>query len=310
MGVVEMRTLLRYGGVMAAATLTTGLLTAGTATAEQSGTTAPCRISVGSVTAGGDHRMQTFSATAPVTKVTDKIVAKDVYPDGQTRLSAAVRYGPGEGSELHTGQVVLGSVLYDFSYRTPVGGGTVSQKQLTRVGPGWQNYRSLDRSTVGAKSVEWSLTNDGAEMERRTVKTENGRVYRHMDGWASNFRGVKGMALISQTSTYDTFLMTHSTGRLYTARLPRVSGHIIQPVVKPIRMSTWGVFETLVGRSSSASTATPATATCTPLATPTVCRQSSRASARLPARSRTRCTSAGPSTATHCSSANNHLGDE
>ncbi|TCC30559.1 hypothetical protein [Kribbella sindirgiensis] len=242
-----MRTLVRYGGLMAAATLTTGLLTTGTATAEQSGTTAPCTISVGSVTAGGDHRMQTFSATAPVTKVTDKIVAKDVFPDGQTRMSAAVRYGPGEGSELHTGQVVLGSVLYDFSYRTPTGGGTVSQKQLTRVGPGWDGYKTLDRSTVGSRSVEWSMRNDGYELDRRTVKTDaNGRVYRHHDGWVSNFRGVKGMALISQTASYDTFLMTHTTGRLYTARLARVSGHIIPSVVKPIRMSTWQVFETLV----------------------------------------------------------------
>lgn len=242
-----MRTLLRYGGLMAAGVLTTGLLTTGTATAEQSGTTAPCRISVGSVTAGGDHRMQTFTATAPVAKVTDKIVAKDVYPDGQTRLSAAVRYGLGEGSELHVGQVVLGSVLYDFSYRTPAGGGTVSQKVLTRVGPGWQNYRSLDRSSYGTRTTEWSLTNDGAQLERRTVKTDsNGRVYRHMDGWASNFRGVKGLAMISQTSTYVTFLMTHSTGRLYTARLPVVSGHIIQPEVKRVRLSTWQVFETLV----------------------------------------------------------------
>jgi hypothetical protein len=234
-----------YGGLLAAGVLTTGLLTAGTATAEQRGTTAPCRISVGSVTAGGDHRMQTFAADG--SKVADKIVGKDIFADGQARLSAAVRYGPGEGSELHTGQVVVGSVLYDVSYRTPVGGGAVSQKVLTRVGPGWQNYKSLDRSTYGGRTTEWSLAADGSVLERRTVKTDSaGRVYRHMDGWVNNFRGVKGIALISQTATYDTFLMTHSTGRLYTARVPVVSGHIIPAVVTPIRLSTWQVFETLV----------------------------------------------------------------
>ena len=240
-----MRSMPRYGGLVLAGVLTTGLLTAGTATAEQGTTTAPCRISVGSVTAGGDHRMQTFAATSPVTKVSDKIVGKDIFTDGQAKLSAAVRYGLGEGSELHTGEVVLGSVLYDMSYRTPSGGGTVSQKQLTRVGPGWQNYRSLDRSSVGTRTTEWSLRLDGT-VERRTVKTDNGRVYRHYDGWQSNFRGVKGLALISQTATYDTFLMTHSTGRLYTARFPVAGGHIMQSVVKPIRLSTWQVFETLV----------------------------------------------------------------
>ncbi|MEV4264542.1 hypothetical protein [Kribbella sp. NPDC049584] len=241
-----MRTFAKYGGLMAAGVLTTGLLTSVTATAGQGRIMAPCTISVGSVTAGGDHRMQTFSATAPVTKIADKIVGKDIFADGQTRLSAAVRYGPGEGSELHTGQTVVGSVLYDVSYRTPVGGGTVSQKVLARVGPGWQNYRSLDRSSYGSRTTEWSLRNDGT-MERRTVKTDaNGHLYRHHDGWQSNFRGVKGLALISQTATYDTFLMTHSTGRLYTARFPVAGGHIMQSTVKPIRMSTWQVFETLV----------------------------------------------------------------
>lgn len=235
----------RFGGLLAAGVLGTGMLTTGTASAQQHTTTAPCRISVGSVTAGGDHRIQTFAATAPVTKVGDKIVAKDLFADGQVAMSAEIRYGPGEGSELHTGPVVIGSVLYDTSYRTPVGGGTVSDKLFTRVGPGWQNYRTLDRSTYKTRATEWSLRLDGT-MERRTVKSDNGRVYRHYDGWQSNFRGVKGMALISQTATYDTFLMTHTTGRLYTARFPVAGGHIMASTVKPIRLSTWQVFETLV----------------------------------------------------------------
>ena len=76
------------------------------------------------------------------------------------------------------------------------------------------------------RTTEWSLRNDGT-MERRTVKSDNGRIYRHFDGWQSNFRGVKGVALISQTATYDTFLMTHTTGRLYTARFPVAGGHIM-----------------------------------------------------------------------------------
>jgi hypothetical protein len=240
-----MRSMTKYGGLLAAGVLTTGLLTTGTATAEQGTTTAPCRISVGSVTAGGDHRMQTFAATSPVTKVTDKIVAKDVYGDGQARLSSYLWYGMGEGSERHNGDVVLGSVLYDVDYRTPAGGGTVLEKYLTRIGPGWENYRSYDLSGFGLRDTAWSLNTDG-DMERRTIKTDQGRQYYHFDGWQSNFRGVKGLALISQTATYDTFLMTHSTGRLYTARFPVAGSHIMQSTVKPIRMSTWQVFETLV----------------------------------------------------------------
>jgi hypothetical protein len=233
-----------YGALLAAGLLMTGLLTTGTATAEQSGTTAPCKISVGSVTAGGDHRMQTFTATAPVTKVTDKIVARNVFPDGQARLSSSMRYGMGEGSELHIGDVVLGSVLYDVSYRTPSGGGTVLEKYLTRVGPGWQNYRSYDVSGYGLRDTAWSLRTDGT-MERRTIKTVEGRQYYQYDGILGNFPDVKGLALISQTATYDTFLMTRSTGALTMARFSAVPGGS-RTDVRPIRMSTWQVFETLI----------------------------------------------------------------
>jgi hypothetical protein len=54
------------------------------------------------------------------------------------------------------------------------------------------------------------------------------------------------MTLISQTATYDTFLMTLTSGKLYTARLPLAGGHIIPGVVKQVRGSTWQGFESLV----------------------------------------------------------------
>ncbi|MFF0341218.1 hypothetical protein [Kribbella sp. NPDC004875] len=238
-----MHTRLRYGGLTAAAVLTTGLLTTGTATAEQSGTTAPCTISVGSVTSGGDHRMRTFATDGST--VTDKIVARNVFGDGQARMSATVRYGPGEGSELHTTQAVLGPVLYGVSYRTPAGGGKILEKYLTRIGPGWQNYRSYDLSGYGLRDTAWSLRNDGA-MERRSIETVEGRQYYHLDGVLGNFPDVKGLALISQTATYDTFLMTHTNGRLSTVRFSAVRGQTLRTDVRPVRMSTWQAFETLV----------------------------------------------------------------
>lgn len=241
-----MRRFLGYGGLLAAGVLTMGLLTPGTATAEQSGTTAPCRISVGSVTAAGDHRMQTFTATAPVTKVTDKVVAKGVYAPGQARISSQLRYGLGEGSELHIGNAVLGSVLYNVSYRTPAGGGSaVLEKYLTRIGPGWQNYRSYDLTGFGLRDTAWSLNNNG-NMERRTIETVEGRQYYHYDGVLGNFPNTKGIAQISQTATYDTFLMSRSDGTLTTVRFSAVRGQPLRTEVKPVRTSTWQVFETLV----------------------------------------------------------------
>jgi hypothetical protein len=242
----------KYGGFVAAGVFSTGLLTSGFAAAQpSSGTTASgatCSIKVGSVTAGGDHRLQTFATDGA--KVEDKIVAKDIYPDGQVRLSATMRFGAAEvGGDAHTGPVIMGSTMYDTSYLTPASGGTVSQKQVTRVGPGWDVYRTLDRSTVVTatrqRDTEYSLHTDGT-IYRRNVTSKDGVPSRQITGRQSGYKGVKAMTLISQTSTYDTFLMTLTSGKLYTARLPLAGGQIIPGVVKQVRSSTWQGFESLV----------------------------------------------------------------
>ena len=241
----------KYGGFLAAGVLSTGMLAPSLASAQPSSTTAAtagCVLTVGSVTAGGDHRLQTFTATGA--KTADKIVAKDIYPDGQVRLSATIRFGATEvGGDAHLGPVIMGSTMYDTSYLTPAGGGAVSEKRVTRVGPGWDAYRTLDRSTVVTatrqRDTEYSLRHDGT-LYRRNVTDRNGVPSRQITGWQSGYRGVKAMTLISQTSTYDTFLMTLTTGKLYTARLPLAGGQIIPGVVKQVRGSTWQGFESLV----------------------------------------------------------------
>ncbi|GAA1560785.1 hypothetical protein GCM10009789_12580 [Kribbella sancticallisti] len=194
--------------------------------------------------------MQTFAATSPVTRTTDKIVGRDIYPDGQVRLSARIRYGAAEvGGDAHEGPVIMGSTMYDTSYLTPAGGGAVSQKQVVRVGAGWDVYRTLDRSTYvtagSQRDTEYALHLDGT-IYRRSVTYTDGKPSRRITGWQSGYKGVKAMTLISQTSTYDTFLMTLTSGKLYTARLPLAGGHIIPGVVKQVRSSTWQAFESLV----------------------------------------------------------------
>ncbi|MEU4194134.1 hypothetical protein AB0E69_19730 [Kribbella sp. NPDC026611] len=240
----------KLGGVLATGALGTGLLSTGLAFAGgTSATGATCSIKVGSVTAGGDHRMQTFSTTGA--KVADKIVAKDIYPDGAVRLSATMRFGDAEegNSEGHTGPVIMGSTMYDTTYLTPHGGGSVITKQVTRVGGGWNVYRTLDRSTLVAggkqRVTEYSLHTDGT-LYRRNVTYTNGVPSRRITGWQSGYKGVKAMTLISQTPTYDTFLMTLTSGKLYTARLPLAGGQIIPGVVKQVRPATWQGFESLV----------------------------------------------------------------
>jgi hypothetical protein len=237
----------KYGGLVAAGVMGASLLSTGPVAASTSAAT--CSIKLGSVTAAGDHRMQTFATDG--TRVGDKIVAKDIYPDGQVRLSATMRFGSAEegASEGHTGPVIMGSTMYDTSYLTPTGGGTVSQKKVTRVGPGWNVYRSLDRSTVvtatAQRDTEYSLHTDGT-IYRRAVTYTDGVPSRRITGWQSGYKGVKAMTLISQTTTYDTFLMTLTSGKLYTARLPLAGGQIIPGVVKQVRASTWQGFESIV----------------------------------------------------------------
>jgi hypothetical protein len=243
----------KYGGMLAAGVLSTGILTAGLASAQPSSTTgasatnASCGIKLGSVTAGGDHRQRIINADGKV--VDDRIIGKDIYPDGQVRLSATLRYGSAEvGGDAHQGPVIMASTMYDTSYLTPPGGGTVSQKQVTRVGPGWQVYRTLDRSTyvtaTKQRDTEYSLHTDGT-IYRRNVTYKDGVPSRQVTGWQSGYKGVKAMTLISQTPTYDTFLMTLTSGKLYTARLPLAGGHIIPGVVKQVRGATWQGFESL-----------------------------------------------------------------
>lgn len=267
----------KYGAVLAAGVISAGLLT-GPASAQPSSTARTCGLNLGSVTAGGDHREQVITDDGDV--VDNWIVAKDLFPDGQVRLSATVRYGPAEvGGMAHQGPVIMGSTMYDSSYVTANGSGPVTERQLTRIGPGWQVYRSLDRSTyvtaTAQRETEYSLHNDGT-LYRRNVTYKNGVASRQVTGWQSGYRGVKAMTLISQTATYDTFLMTLTSGKLYTARLPLAGGHIIPGVVKQVRGSTWQGFETLVRPRAttayccSASTRTPAPPTCTRLVTPTV----------------------------------------
>ncbi|MFD3402201.1 hypothetical protein ACFWUU_16040 [Kribbella sp. NPDC058693] len=246
-----MRRWFEYGGVLSAGALVAGMLASGTAAAQPSrvgSTPSECLLNLGSVTAGGDHRMQTIQAEGAVAD--DRIVAKNIYPDGQVRLSATVRYGPAEvGGMAHQGPVIMGSTMYDTSYLTADGTGAVSQKTVTRVGPGWQVYRSLDRSTyvtaTKQRDTEYSLHTDGT-LYRRNVTYKDGVPSRQITGWQSGYKGVKAMTLISQTATYDTFLMTLTSGKLYTARLPLAGGHIIPGVVKQVRGSTWQGFESLV----------------------------------------------------------------
>lgn len=240
--------LLAAGSIAAGANGATTTNTSGTTTAASSAAKA-CGISAGSVTAAGDHRIQSFLATKPITRTENRVVAQGIHPAGQPRLTSRWEYAPAEegGSVSHEAVIALGNVLYDSGYLVPRGGGT-PYKYQTVIGGGWGPFTAVEHSeyTVAGRQLrvtDYGLRSDGT-LFRWNVTSTDGKKVRHPSGSASGFGAVKSMALFSQTATYDTFLVNLRGGGLYTVRIPTTSP--MKPIVKKVRTSTWQGFETML----------------------------------------------------------------
>ncbi|WUJ71614.1 hypothetical protein OG809_41835 [Kribbella soli] len=238
-------------GAIATGVLVTGTLVsapAGAAPATATSQSAVCSMRLGSITPGGDHTMQTITATPSASA--RKVGPKDLYPDGQARLPTAIRtsYQAWDGLEQRTGLVVLGVRMYSTSYfADPTGSaivpGTLKQ---TLIGGGWDDlhkYVELSHAAPGGqeRSNVYSLINQFTDglIARWTVTPSGWKYYTTFGG----FSAVKTMVLIGQGSTYDTFLAITNGGALYTVRIPTGAG---KPVVTKVRTSTWQSFETLI----------------------------------------------------------------
>src|SRR5215218_3263463 len=78
------------GAVAVPATASTAGSQAGATSTAPATASASCLVSLGSLTAGGDHRARHVSATVPPTAGASELVAHDVYPDGLVRLSSSM----------------------------------------------------------------------------------------------------------------------------------------------------------------------------------------------------------------------------
>ncbi|TCM41724.1 hypothetical protein EV648_11198 [Kribbella sp. VKM Ac-2568] len=245
------RTVRRSTGVVSAAAFVTAGLMPGAADAVPTVNTtaeAACKVSPGAVTAGGDHRGFTITATKPIA-ATEHQRHPDIYPDGLARLSGYMVVDPtvqqGYGERVY-GWVVLGSSMYGSSYFTD-GNGKLAPDTVERwlVGGGWGNFVAFETST-------WIRPDHTVRTNQYGLRSD-GVLFRWSDidlrGWTAKasypgFSAVKAMALISQTATYDTFLATTKGGALYTVRIPISSP--MKPVVKVVRRSTWQALDSLV----------------------------------------------------------------
>jgi hypothetical protein len=236
----------RMTGVLAATVLTAGLLP-GTANAAEATASAQCQMALGSVSATGGSQWQDIVATTPPTIGGVRVIGRDLYPDGATRLTTTMVYEPVAGGPRVFGYVVIGSALYRTRYDALVDGTVIPESVvLQRIGGGWDTFVALHESRYApyngtfSRTNEYGLRNDGT-LFRWTVDSHG--VWRNATS-APGFAAVKSMTLISKTQTYDTFLANARGGALYTIHIPTTAP--MKPVVKKIRTGTWQGFESLI----------------------------------------------------------------
>jgi hypothetical protein len=222
------------------------LTSAGTASAAP--TANACYVQSGGLTAGNDTVDRYVNATSPITVKPVDVMAKSPFGGRGIALSTSWTWDDDFGDQTSlSGHVVSGDIMYEsHQWVTKGTGGQVSSSNLTRIGSGWDAFRTLTQSwslqTPGWRM--YALRGDGSLFRWNITTQSNGTEVWHAAGSYPGFSSVKAVALLSRTSTYDTLLATTWGGALYTIHIPLTSP--MNPVVKPLRTRTWGSFERLL----------------------------------------------------------------
>ena len=221
---------------LAASAVLLGALAVAPSSTAVASTTAACSMAVGSITSGGDIANTKVTAGAPITAT--RSTGPHLFTPGIAKLASTWTTTIGVAGETDTyGKVILNSTLYNGSYGFDSTGKPTSS--LVSQGGGYSGYIAIEQSFyLGAtvRGAEYKLRGDGV-LYRYDPNT---RVVSRYAGYSN----VKTMALISETATYDTFLVTTRAGVLYTLHIPANTTQ--KPVMKVVRSSTWQGFEFLV----------------------------------------------------------------
>src|SRR6266536_2730914 len=222
--------------------LVAAALVPGSAHADVARASAACALKVGAVTTAEDHKWQTVVASNPVTATAPTVGPEGAVPGRQVRLASVVGVEPDPPAGMkRSGYVTILSDLYAFEYVIDQSTGQLDPESYKKrkIGGGWSpeyTYFEVSKFYGPPRTNTYALR--GGVISRWTVDAAGWRNRATYQGFSS----VKTMTLISQTSTYDTFLANTRGGALYTIRIP-LSG---APVVKKVRASTWQGFETLI----------------------------------------------------------------
>jgi hypothetical protein len=196
----------------------------------------PCGMYVGAVDAAGNAGGADVVATKPPTAT-----PFDPIKLFQVKESATWYYSAVTAESWWYGKVISGSSLYSAEIRW-VGGEPEPVISSHRIGGGWDRFTQIEESDAWAgtkpHSYFYGLRDDGVLFRWNTAGGFKAL------GSYPGFASVKTMAIISETSTYDTLLATTRGGALYTIRIPVTSP--MKPIVKQVRASTWQGFESIV----------------------------------------------------------------
>jgi hypothetical protein len=188
---------------------------------------AACTVAVGSVTDAGDHYVREYTATTPPSMTGETPGLLAMFLDA--RLAGSMVKEPVAGGSRYSGWMIFGSVMWAVSYEADAQDKPIAGTFKTaRVGGGWDGYSYFETSRTTTRTNQYALRSDGTLL-RWTMSGSTWAAKASAPGFSS----VRAMALISQTSTYDTFLATTRGGALYSVRVPTTGA--FKPVVKLVR---------------------------------------------------------------------------
>lgn len=145
------------------------------------------------------------------------------------------------GSQIYFyGLLLQGTNLYRHTTYVPESSAPVAT--FKKVGQGWGSFKSITTSnysiTVPRHAYLYGLNTNGSVYRYAIV----GSGFKAMGSFAG-FKGFRAMAVVSETATYDTLLMTTTAGALYTIRIPVTA--TAKPVVKLVRSTGFKDYDSL-----------------------------------------------------------------
>ncbi|RZU15790.1 hypothetical protein EV645_3328 [Kribbella rubisoli] len=200
----------------------------------------PCINTVGVPTAAGT--MQEIDVTAGATPFAESF---EPFNYVATRANATW-YGAVNASGTqyyYYGLMLQGSSLYRQTTYLPDAKPPVPT--FKKVGTGWTSFKTIATSNYSVANPRHAYLyglNTNNSLYRYQIVGAGFKALGPIPG----FKGFKTMTVISETATYDTLLMTTTTGALWTAHIPIAAG--AKPVMKLIRASGFDKYESLVAQ--------------------------------------------------------------